>query len=219
MIKTWLSAFMFMVMVGILTVQGQQTGVPVSPSTAGSPQAGASPGTPMPTATSAPASPGVEVANRPLTLPRGFEDLLLGLPVDEVKKRLQESPYFLYRGDPDVSLAPVDKQPIIESAGVRFVTTGIFQFHDDRLYTITIALNQKLLDFYSMFTSLSGKYGDPVSLSPSEVIWQNDQVRLSLEKPLTIKYIDLVVFDQIKAVGKAEKSLQELSREDFIHLF
>ncbi|HUX12671.1 MAG TPA: hypothetical protein VMW87_06560, partial [Spirochaetia bacterium] len=157
--------------------------------------------------------------NQPFSLPRGFEDLLLGLPVDEVKKRLQNSPYFLYRGDPDVSLAPVDKQPIIETAGVRFVTSGIFQFHDDRLYTITISLNQKLVDFYSMFTSLSGKYGDPVSLSPAEVVWQNDQVRLSLEKPLTIKYIDLVVFDQIKAAGKAEKSLQELSREEFIHLF
>lgn len=165
------------------------------------------------------ATPGTQVSGRPLALPRGFEDLLLGLPLSELEKRLQASPYFRYRGQPDVSLAPVDKQPIIETAGVRFVSSGIFQFHNDKLYTITIALNRSLLDFYSMFTSLSQKYGDPVSLSPSEVVWQNDQVRLSLEKPLTIKYIDRVVFDQILQAGQAQKSLQELSREEFIHLF
>ncbi len=177
-------------------------------------------GTPAPASVaSSPASGAQTGGGQPLALPRGFEDLLLGLPLSEVEKRLQASPYFSYRGQPDVSLAPADKQPIIESAGVRFVSSGIFQFHNDRLYTITIALNRSLLDFYSMFTSLSRKYGDPASLSPSEVVWQNDQVRLSLEKPLTIKYIDRVVFDQILQAGQAQKSLQELSREEFIHLF
>ncbi|WP_455383447.1 hypothetical protein [Salinispira pacifica] len=193
---------------------------PAQQSSGSSAAGGGTPGSPGGGSASASAQPapgGADIG--PLALPRGFEDLLLGLPIDEIKKRLAASPYFQYRGDPDVSLSPLDKQPIIESSGVRFVSSGIFQFHDQRLYTITINLNRSLLDFYSMFTSLSAKYGEPASLSPSEVVWENDQVRLSLEKPLTIKYIDRVVFNQLKEAGQAQKSLQELSREEFIHLF
>jgi hypothetical protein len=164
-------------------------------------------------------SASTQVPNHPLAIPRGFQDILLGMPLDALKTTLEKSPYFNYRGGPDVSLAPLSKEPIIQTAGVHFVNNGIFQFHNGRLYTIIIDLNQKLLDFYTMFTRLSDKYGEPTSLSPSEVVWENSQVRMSLEKPLTIKYIDRVVFDQLKEAGKAQQSLQELSRQDFINQF
>ena len=192
-----------------------QTG---SSAQAASPAQAANPAVPAPAA-SATQTAAATLPNHPLALPRGFQDILLGLPMPEVKKLLEKNPYFAYRGDPDVSLAPVDKQPIIETAGVHFVSSGIFQFHNNALYTITIALNPQILDFYTMFTTLSNKYGDPTSLSPDEVVWENDQVRLSLEKPLTIKYIDRVVFNQIRDAGKAQQSLQQLSRQDFVQLF
>ena len=196
----------------------QTTAPAASPQAAHPAQAASPPQAPVPAATTTQTA-AATLPNHPLALPRGFQDILLGLPMAEVKKLLQSSPYFSYRGDPDVSLAPVDKQPIIETAGVHFVSSGIFQFHNNSLYTITIALNPQILDFYTMYTTLSKKYGDPTSLSPDEVVWENDQVRLSLEKPLTIKYIDRVVFNQIRDAGKAQQSLQELSRQDFVHLF
>ena len=70
-----------------------------------------------------------------------------------------------------------------------------------------------------MFSALSAKYGPPASLSPQETVWQSDAVRFSLERPLTVKYIDLKVFGAGLEAGKAPGDLEQLSREKFIEQF
>jgi hypothetical protein len=75
------------------------------------------------------------------------------------------------------------------------------------------------MDYFSLFTALTKKYGRPVSLDPSAAVWQNNETRLSLEKPLTFKYIDRGAFDKLKTEGETQKSIEEKSRQKFLDSF
>ena len=152
-------------------------------------------------------------------LPLGFRSLRLGAPIEEVKLELAADTTFAYRGDPDVSLLPLDQQQIIETEGRRFIRRAFFQFFEDRLYTITLRLDESELDFYTMYTALTEKYGEPTALDPQEVVWESEDVRFSLERPLTVKYVDLPVFNRRIAEQREGESMDEFTRQQFIDQF
>jgi len=167
--------------------------------------AGTPPAPPAPTASSA--------------LPTSFRSLSLGMGLDEVKQALKADPLFRYRGDPDVSFLPQTKQYLIECQGASFLRRAYFQFADGRLFIMILVLDEQRLDHYSMFSTLTAKYGQPTSLSPQETVWQSDAVRFSLERPLTVKYVDARTFAAILSRGGAQKDLEQLSREKFLEQF
>ncbi|HYW83865.1 MAG TPA: hypothetical protein VFB30_11450, partial [Spirochaetia bacterium] len=152
-------------------------------------------------------------------LPAGFRSISLGMGLDQVKKALSADPLFVYRGDPDVSFLPQTDQYLIECPGTTYLRRAYFQFADSRLFIMILVLDTQKLDHYSIFSALSAKYGPPGSLSPQESVWQSDTVRLSLERPLTVKYVDNKTFSAILAKGGAQKDLDQLSREKFIEQF
>ncbi len=152
-------------------------------------------------------------------LPRGFAGIDLGTSSEQVKEDLLQNPYFLYRGDPDVSLIPRERTPFIDSAGAGFVRRGMFQFHDDGLYTIILNLNENIIDFYTMYTTMTERYGEPLRLDPSHVVWEDAFTRISLERPLTVKYLDIESFESLRQAGQIEQSLRTLSRESFLEEF
>jgi hypothetical protein len=156
---------------------------------------------------------------QPAALPAGFSSVELGMPVDTVKDRLRADPNFFYRGDPDVTLTPDREQQLIEVEGTFFVERAFFQFQDEELYIIILQLNRSRLDYFTMYTELEGKYGEPVFFEPSQVVWESEDVRMSLEKPLTVKYVSRPVFDSLVASGEMERSQRDLSREDFLEQF
>ena len=119
----------------------------------------------------------------------------------------------------NVSFLPVTSQALIECEGNSFIKRAYFQFNDEKLFIIIIELNQSKLDYYTMFTTLSGKYNESTSLDPTETVWIFTNVRLSLEKPLTIKYIDRKVFEELKAAGKVQEDIEERSRKEFLKDF
>jgi hypothetical protein len=151
--------------------------------------------------------------------PGSFREIKLGMHIDTVKKLLLDDPYFDYRGDPDVSFLSEPQRSLIECAGNSFIHRAYFQFNEEKLYIIIIELNQAKLDYYLLFTTLTGKYGESTSLDPTEAVWMFSDVRLSLEKPLTVKYIDRKVFEGLKESGKAKEDLEELTREEFLKEF
>jgi hypothetical protein len=151
--------------------------------------------------------------------PTSFRHLALGMGLDEVKAALKADPLFRYRGDPDVSFLPQTSQYLIECEGASFLRRAYFQFADSRLFIMILVLDVQRLDHYSLFSTLVGKYGQPASLSPQESVWQSDPVRFSLERPLTVKYIDNKTFAAIIAKGGAQKDLEQLSREKFLEQF
>jgi hypothetical protein len=66
---------------------------------------------------------------------------------------------------------------------------------------------------------LSENYGEPDLFSPSRAVWESEAVRLSVEKPLTVKYVDRETFEGLVEAGEMERSQRELSREEFLEQF
>jgi hypothetical protein len=158
-------------------------------------------------------------AAAPRVLPRGFRGLALGMEIEQVKQALAADPLYRYRGDPDVSFLPQTRQSLIECEGTSWIRRAYFQFADSRLFIMILVLDAEKLDHYSLFTALSSKYGEPSMLNPQESVWLSDQVRFSLEKPLSVKYIDAEVFSRIVAKGAAAEDLDRVSRESFLGQF
>ena len=149
-------------------------------------------------------------------LPVAYRDISLGMPVDDVKKMLKADSIYGYRGERDVSLLPTQNRVLIESEGLSFLNRSWFQFYKDKLYTMTFKLDADRVDFYSVFKSLQDKYGEPTSLDPEKIVWKDDRVTLSLERPLVIKFIDTQVFTEIQNTSKVNKSTEELTRKGFL---
>ena len=151
--------------------------------------------------------------------PDSFRGIALGMELQSVKDRLMEDPFFDYRGDPDVSLLPQTLEELIECSGFSYIRRAYFQFHEKRLYIMILVLDESRLDHYSLFTTLADKYGAFSSLSPQKVVWESEDTVFSLERPLTVKYVDRQVFESLKEESRAEEDLREISRRRFLEEF
>ena len=157
-------------------------------------------------------------------LPDGYGDVHLGMSLKEAKEQLLKNPDFGYSGDRDVSLIPGDAKILIETnatggRGSSFLTQCWFQFYNEQLYIITININPNKVDYYSMFTTLCKKYGEPVELDPQKAVWKNSSVTMQLEKPLAVKYIDNETFDILKTAATVEESYEEINAQRFLEEF
>ncbi|MCR4954040.1 MAG: hypothetical protein K6A43_08190 [Treponema sp.] len=155
------------------------------------------------------------------SLPNGYKDVKLGMSLQETKETLVKDPDFGYHGDRDVSLIPNSSKTLIETdaqrgLGSNFLTQCWFQFYFDELYIITINVNPEKMDYYSIFTKLTEKYGEPTNFSPQAATWKDDEVTMSLEKPLTLKYIDNKIFEQTQNYSNIQASPTEVTREMFL---
>lgn len=154
------------------------------------------------------------------SLPNGYSTAKLGMDIDSLKDALKKDVQFGYRGDRDVSLSPSDGQFLIETDGAKsaysFFGRCWFQFANDKLYIITLNLDRSKVDHYSVFSKLCEKYGNPDELSPQKSVWKDDNVILSLEKPLTLKYVDKKAFDGKKDSSNVEKTTAEKAKDDFL---
>ena len=154
-------------------------------------------------------------------LPKGYRNIELGMSLDETKDALLKDPAFGYHGDKDVSLIPGSSKVLIETDaetghGSTFLKRCWYQFFNDELYIITININPEKMDYYSIFTTLKQKYGEPASLNPQSSTWKTDSVTLSLEKPLTLKYINNYTFEQTQNYSNIKISPEEMTREMFL---
>jgi hypothetical protein len=151
--------------------------------------------------------------------PRGFRSVELGMGLEQVKQLLIDDALYDYRGDPDISFLPQPPQTLIETSGSSFVRRAYFQFDQERLYIIILSMDPDRLDYYTLYSTLAGKYGEPTRLDPTEAVWQFDGTRLSLERPLNVKYIDSAVFQALKEEGQVQEDLWEISKENFLQQF
>lgn len=161
----------------------------------------------------------VELLSSSEDLPSSFHDIGLGMGLDEVKEILKNDSSFAYRGDRDVSLLNNKNRSSIEANGVHFVKRGSFQFYDEKLYSIIIQMNPENIDYYSIYSSLVEKYGEPSLVDQKKSLWEDDRVRLVLERPLTLKYIELSVFKEIITNRNKKEAISEEIRERFIRAF
>ena len=149
----------------------------------------------------------------------GYRNLLLGMPLEQVKTALTAESRFDYRGEPDVSLQDFGSRYLISSKGRGFIEEGFFQFNENLLYLIILEFDPEKMDFYTLQKDLSGKYGPPADLSPQGMTWENDDMKLTLEYPLTLKYLDRRTFDGFIKDAAAREGFREISREEFLKDF
>jgi hypothetical protein len=155
----------------------------------------------------------------PRSLPREFSGISLGEGLASVKEKLTGNTYFFFRGDPDVSFLPLKTQTLIDCEGTGYIRRALFQFSPEKLYIMTLYFNPERMDYFSLFTSLSEKYGLPEIITPEGAVWKSGATRLALEKPLALKYIDEETFAAMRAANEGAKSLQETSRRGFLDSF
>ena len=151
-----------------------------------------------------------------MPLPYGYSTVQLGMTLEETQTALLKDPDFGYRGERDVSLLPGENRQIIETKGGSFLDNCWFQFYDNYLYIISINVNQEFMDYYSIFSTLCKKYGNPIYLDPEKATWEDKDVILSLEKPLCLKYTDAKISDQILEQAEVQQATIEYLRQGFL---
>lgn len=152
----------------------------------------------------------------PAPLPSAFRSLSLGMTLDELKAALLSDGTFDFRDDRDVSYLPSSGESIIECGGSLAVRRSFFQLSDGKLFIMAFVLNADKVDHYGVFTTLSEKYGPPSNMDPRTAQWEGEAVRLVLERPLTLKYIDKLTFDALVKNDFDQKAPQRLIRQGFL---
>jgi hypothetical protein len=154
-----------------------------------------------------------------ISLRRGFREVELGATFDVTENALIGDPAFQYRGRPDVSMALSDRERVIDTRGRVYVERGVFSFHNDRLFSISIYLSRQRLDYFQLFDQLTRRYGDPRDLDPERAIWEDGRTRIELERPLTVRYLDLATFQERRGRAETAEALEEVAREQFLEEF
>jgi len=152
-------------------------------------------------------------------IPRSYHGISLGMSPDEVKTLLLQDPWFNYRGDADVSLLERPRASLIDAGGSLFIKRGLFQFENDALSVILLELNPQTIDWFTVYTTLEGRYGNPADLNPQKAWWEDGKTRLALERPLTVKYLDLSVFEAAIAEDSDRAAWRAKAREEFLDEF
>lgn len=152
-------------------------------------------------------------------VPRQFRALSLGMSLEDLGTALTGDTLFAFRGERDVSFLPVRQETLVETAGNHFIRRAHFQLVDGEVFIMSITLDTQLIDHYSVFMTFVNRYGQPLTLNPTESVWQDDYTRVSIERPLTVKYIDLTVFNRLQEEAQTMQAWETLLREAFLDEF
>jgi hypothetical protein len=160
-------------------------------------------------------------------LPRVFRTIRLGMSLEELKTALQGDRLYNFRGDRDVSFLPAAargretalEQNLVETTGSSFIRRAFFQLRESELFIMAFALDTALVDHYSVFTGFVQKYGEPASLDPKQAVWETETTRIAIERPLTVKYIDMRIFNEIIGESSLVESGEVRRRQEFLDDF
>ena len=137
----------------------------------------------------------------------------------EVKDLLSGDSWFEYRGEPDVSLLERPRASVIDAGGSLFIDRGLFQFENESLAAIMLELNPEAIDWFTVYTTLEERYGVPATMDPAKAWWEDGSTRLALERPLTVKYLDLDVFEASVGEKTDRIAWRESARKEFLDEF
>ena len=163
--------------------------------------------------------PAEELSPEETVLPRRFRDIELRMNLDDLKDTLTNDNLFHFRGDRDVSFLPAREESLIETTGSSFVRRAFFQLRDGELFIMAFSLNTDLVDHYSVFTTFIERYGEPSFLNPQEAVWDTEETRIAIERPLTVKYIDKEIFNDIINESSLTESRHVQMRQEFLDEF
>ena len=149
-------------------------------------------------------------------LPNGYREIRLGMSLEQVKENLQEDAIFNYRGERDVSLLTGKNQTIIETSSESWLENCWFQFYNDELYSIIINFNPEYFDYNTIYNTLTDSYGIHSEMDPKRVVWETAAITMSLEKPISVKYLDNYIFEDIRDLSMIKETKMEETRQSLL---
>ncbi|MDR1326063.1 MAG: hypothetical protein LBK00_08515 [Treponema sp.] len=167
--------------------------------------------------------PSLEAQNT--ALPRTFKGISLGMSRDTLKTALSENNLFRVKEAQDdlltmSAISPSDENTLeVDGIPHGFIRRAFFELHNEQVFTMSFVMDTALVDHYSVFMSLVNKYGEPSFLDPKRTVWENNETWVAIERPLTVKYIDLGVFNALIADAHTQQSANAQQREDFLNEF
>ncbi len=161
-----------------------------------------------------------------VALPFGFTTIYLGITFEEVKKAISMNRYFQAFEEPEIYTVPqgVDRVILVygsldERTNYQFIREGYFQFNEnDELISINLYLNPDVLDYFTLYQLHEQKYGTPEMLNPQKAEWIDSNVTISLEKPLTVKYLKSPDARKVEEILDLANEREKLY-EDFLSSF
>lgn len=148
-------------------------------------------------------------------LPGGYKNIKLGMTKEEVQEVLKNSNDFENREEVlTIRLEP--DQQIITSEGYGYILIGYFHFNEDSLYQIFIKLDHTKIGYYNLLKKFTEKYGNPSTFEPKRAIWENDNIRLIIEKPGTLRYVFLPVWNSLLKSDLSDRKYIEKNRSNFL---
>lgn len=146
----------------------------------------------------------------------GYKDIKLGMNKEAVQNILMKSIEFNYKKEEILTFRLEPDTDIISTEGYGYILNAYFHFHQDQLFQIILKLSESKIGYYYLLKNFTTRYGKSTNLSPTRSIWDNDKVRIIIEKPCTLKYVYLPVWNELLNEDVTSDNILELNREKFV---
>ncbi|MDR1466570.1 MAG: hypothetical protein LBI40_02995 [Treponema sp.] len=151
-------------------------------------------------------------------IPSAYRTFSLGMGLAELKDALTQDSLFNFQ-ESDVSFIPSRIENYIATTGSSFIRRALFQIRDEKVFIMAFTMDVGRVDYYSMYTTLVKKYGEPNILDPKQAVWEDEKTRLTLERPLFIQYIDKEVFSRVLNEAATARNEEMAIRAEFLNEF
>ena len=149
-------------------------------------------------------------------LSEGYKDIKLGMSQDEVRDVLKKSFDFYTGREEAISIRLEPDTEIITAAGMGVIKIGYFHFNSDKLFQIFLKIDENKIGYYMLLKRFTNKFGKPAFLEPKRAYWENDGVRVIVEKPCSLKYQFLPIWNELIKNDSTNDSILNKYREKFV---
>ena len=151
------------------------------------------------------------------SIPKGYRSIKLNMNKEQVISQLKKESIFDTSDQEKLTFRNEPDKEILKTNGVNFIKMAYFHFHNNVLYQITLDIDQNKLSYNDILMTLQNKYGKPINFSPGTADWENDAVKLSLQRPVMIKYYSIKIIKEILDETKEPLNFYKISREKFLN--
>jgi hypothetical protein len=149
-------------------------------------------------------------------LSQGYNGILLGMKKDDVKKILENSKDFNAKKEETLSMRLQPDTDIISTEGLGFINFAYFHFYKDQLYQIYFLISEEKIGYYYLLKRLTQRFGPPQNFNPKKAGWSNNNVQIIAEKPCTLKYIYVPIWNDLIKKDQTSDTVLEVQRDKFI---
>ena len=146
----------------------------------------------------------------------GYMGIHIGMSRDQVLQTAESNDLMTVPKNRDVDFFPVEEREIITLSIKPEVPFIYLQFVDDVLYAITVIFDERHMDFYTLSSEVTRRYGEYTTLTPTWRQWQLDTVTVKVEKPAVVKYIALNEFLEAASFTGKAASFDTARREQIL---